>query len=88
MVATAIRVLVAKKGMGNVSSWNRLLTHFLNVEQTLITNPLTLSDLREDSTRVEPGSLGASKATHSSRPSFSEAKDSWSDSRSHWSSRS
>ena len=62
-------------------------THFLKVEPTLVTNPLTLSDRREESTKVEPGSFGASRATHSSRPSFSEANDSCSDSRSHWSSR-
>jgi hypothetical protein len=59
------------------------LTHFLNVEPTLVTKPLTLSDLKDERTSVEPGSLGASKATHSSRPSFSDAKDSWRDSKSH-----
>ena len=44
---------------------NHLLTHFLSVEPTLVTKPLTLSDLKDESTSVEPGSLGASKATHS-----------------------
>ena len=59
------------------------LTHFRRVAPTLVTKPFTLSDLRDERTSVEPGSLGASKATHSSRPSLSDAKDSWSDSSSH-----
>jgi hypothetical protein len=49
---------------------------------------LTLSDLRDDRTSVEPGSFGASKATHSSRPSLIDANESWRDSNSHRSSRS
>jgi hypothetical protein len=52
-----------------------------------VTNPLTLSDLSEDRTNVEPGSLGASKATHSSRPLFNEVNDSWSELSNHSSSR-
>ena len=64
------------------------LTHFLRLDPTLVTTPLTLSDLRDDRTSVEPGSFGASKAMHSSRPSLSDANESWRDSNSHRSSRS
>lgn len=40
---------------------------------TLVTNPFRLSDRGEDTTKVEPGSLGASSATHSLNPSLKEA---------------
>lgn len=50
------------------------LTPFTILVPTLVTNPLTLSDLNEDSASVDPGSLGASRATHSSKPFFKEAK--------------
>lgn len=32
---------------------------------TRVTNPFTFSDRNEDSTKVEPGSWGASRAAHS-----------------------
>ncbi len=53
---------------------------------TLVTKPLTLSDRGEDRTSVEPGSRGASRAMHSSRPSLKEAKVSWRELSSHSSS--
>ena len=54
---------------------------------TLVTKPLTLSDRRDDRTRVEPGSWGARRAVHSSRPLLNEARVSWREVRSHDSSR-
>ena len=54
---------------------------------TLVTKPLTLSDLIEEMTSVEPGSFGARRAMHSSRPLFRDAKVSWRELRSHFSSR-
>ena len=54
---------------------------------TLVTKPLTHSDLNDERTSVEPGSFGASKATHSSRPLFNDARVSWNELRSHSSSR-
>ena len=54
---------------------------------TLVMKPLTLSDLGDDTTKVEPGSLGASKAMHSSRPLLKETKVSCKLMRSHSSSR-
>ncbi len=53
----------------------------------LVTNPLTLSDRREDRARVEPGSVGASKATHSCSPLFRDARLSCSKLSSHSSSQ-
>lgn len=53
-----------------------LLTPLTTFVPTLVTKPLTLSDLRDDRTRVDPGSLGARRAMHSSRPSFSDASES------------
>ena len=52
----------------------------------LVTKPLTLSDRNDDRARVEPGSVGASKATHSCKPLFRDARDSCSKPRSHSSS--
>ena len=54
---------------------------------TLVTKPLTLSDLTDEITSVEPGSFGASRAIHSSRPLFRDARVSCSELRSHSSSR-
>lgn len=62
------------------------LTPFTILLPTLVMKPLILSDRKEDKTKVEPGSLGANKATHSSNPSLSEASDSCRDSSSHCSS--
>lgn len=42
----------------------------------LVTNPFTLSDRTEETTRVDPGSFGASKLAHSCKPSRNEARDS------------
>ena len=53
-----------------------MLTPLTIFVPTLVTNPLTLSDLEDETTSVDPGSLGASKAIHSSNPFLSEAKDS------------
>lgn len=52
----------------------------------LVTKPLILSDLNEDRARVEPGSVGASNATHSCSPLFKDAKLSCSRFKSHSSS--
>ena len=49
--------------------------------------PFTLSDRAEETARVEPGSIGARSAEHSSRPDFRDSKVSCKDSRSHASSR-
>jgi hypothetical protein len=62
-------------------------TPFTTLVPTLVTKPLTFSDRSEDSTKVEPGSLGASKTAHSCKPSFSEASESCIDCRSHSNSR-
>ena len=53
---------------------------------TLVTKPLTFSDLSDDRARVEPGSSGANKARHSCRPLFKDAKFSCNRLRSHSSS--
>lgn len=53
----------------------------------LVTKPFTLSDRRDDSTSVDPGSLGANNSTHSSKPSFNAARDVCRDSKSQSSSR-
>ena len=53
----------------------------------LVTKPLILSDLNDDRASVEPGSVGASKATHSCSPLFNDAKFSCSKFRSHSSSQ-
>jgi len=49
--------------------------------------PFTLSDLMEETTSVEPGSTGASRAMHSSRPLFKDASFSCKELSSHSSSR-
>lgn len=54
---------------------------------TLVTKPLILSDLNEDRASVDPGSVGASNATHSCSPLFRDAKLSCSRFRSHSSSQ-
>lgn len=53
----------------------------------LVTKPLTLSDRNDDRASVEPGSFGASKATHSCSPFFRDARFSCSRFRSHSSSQ-
>lgn len=53
----------------------------------LVTKPLTFSDRSDDRARVEPGSFGASKATHSCSPLFRDVRFSCSRFRSHWSSQ-
>ena len=53
----------------------------------LVTKPLTLSDRKDERASVEPGSLGASKATHSCSPLLSDARPSCSRFRSHSSSQ-
>ena len=53
----------------------------------LVTKPLTLSERSEDRARVEPGSVGASKATHSCSPLFRDARLSCSKFSSHSSSQ-
>lgn len=62
------------------------LTPLTILVPTLVTNPFTLSERNDERTSVEPGSFGASKATHSSSPSFKETNESCRDSSSHWSS--
>ena len=59
------------------------LTSFVPI---LVTNPLTLSDRSDESTRVEPGSFVANKAAHSSRPSLRAPSECWRDFSSHCSS--
>ena len=59
-----ILFLQKKGGIINVLS-GILLTPLTMRVPILVTNPLTLSDLRDDRASVEPGSSGASKATHS-----------------------
>lgn len=54
---------------------------------TLVTKPLTLSERRDERTRVEPGSCGARRAMHSPRPLRNDARVSWRELRSHSSSR-
>lgn len=53
----------------------------------LVTKPLTHSDLWVERARVEPFSVGASSAAHSSRPSLRDCRVSWRDNKSHSSSR-
>lgn len=53
----------------------------------LVTKPLIFSDLSDDRASVEPGSVGASKATHSCSPLFRDSKLSCSRFRSHFSSQ-
>lgn len=53
----------------------------------LVMNPFTLSDLDEETTSVEPGSLGSNKAIHSSSPLFKDAKVSCKELSNHSSSR-
>lgn len=48
--------------------------------------PLRFSLRREERTRVEPGSCGASRAAHSSKPALREARVSWREESSHSSS--
>ena len=62
-------------------------TPFTTRVPILVTKPLTLSDRKEDRARVEPGSCGASKATHSCSPLLSDARLSCSKFRSHSSSQ-
>ena len=50
---------------------------------TLVTKPFTFSDLSDDRASVEPGSSGASKARHSCRPLFKDARFSCKRLRSH-----
>ena len=63
-------------------------TPFTILVPTRVTRPLRLSDRNEDRTRMEAFSLlGARRAAHSSRPSLSDLRVSWSCVRSHSSSR-
>lgn len=52
-----------------------------------VINPLRFSLRKEERTSVEPGSVGASSAAHSSRPALREVRLSWSAESSHSSSR-
>ena len=72
-----------------IAQWNegKRLTPLTIRVPILVTNPLTLSDRNDDRASVEPGSMGASKATHSCRPLFRDAKLSCSRFRSHSSSQ-
>ena len=45
--------------------------------------PFTLSDRAEETARVEPGSIGARRALHSSNPDLRDCNVSWRDSSSH-----
>lgn len=74
------------RGYDKSTSKEEIHTPLTNFVPTLVTNPLTLSDLCDESTSVEPGSRGASRATHSSNPSFRAASESCKDSSSHSSS--
>jgi hypothetical protein len=49
-------------------------TPFVMRVPTRVMWPLMLSDLREDTTRVEPGSTGARRALHSSRPALNASR--------------
>lgn len=74
-----------------VNPWNEFpvpprRTPFTIFVPIRVTKPFTLSDRSEDRTSVEPGSTGAKRLTHSSRPSFRAAKDDWSEVRYHCSS--
>lgn len=62
-----------KRNTPQIEARNQL-TPFTILVPTLVTKPLTLSDLTEDRASVDPGSLGASRETHSSSPLFSEAR--------------
>lgn len=54
---------------------------------TRVTKPFRLSDLTVDTTKVDPCSVGASKAAHSSRPALRDLRVVRSDDSSHSSSR-
>lgn len=45
-----------------------LRTPFVTLVPIRVSTPLTVSDLCEDMTSVEPGSVDARRAAHSSRP--------------------
>lgn len=64
-----------------------LRTPFTIRVPTRVTKPFRLSDLTVDTTKVEPCSVGAIRAAHSSRPSFKDFRVMRSDDSSHSSSR-